>query len=151
MKTNLSGNQDVLAGLVFILFGAIGLLIALGYHFGSSIEMGPGYFPRVLSVLLIAFGGAVFVRGLRSGLAIEGLWAWMPLLWLTLSLVLFGATIERFGLMPAVAALIVTSAYAGHEFKLKEVAVLTGIMAVFAAAVFVWGLKLPYPLFAWNI
>ena len=52
--------------------------------------------------------------------------------------------------MPALAALFFVSARAGHEFKALEVLVLTAVMAVFAAAVFVWGLKLPYSLFAWN-
>lgn len=150
MKTSLNRNQDALAGLLFIGLGAIGFAIALGYKFGTSIEMGPGYFPRILSLILIGFGVVTFIRGLRSGTLIDGTWAWLPLALLTLSIVLFGFLIERLGLVPALAALLFVSAYAGHEFKALEVLVLTAVMAVFAAAVFVWGLKLPYSLFAWN-
>lgn len=150
MKTKLAGDQDALTGLIFMALGAIGLLIAWRYEFGTSTEMGPGYFPRVLSGLLIAFGLVILVRGLRSGVSVDGIWAWVPLALVTLSIVLFGATIERLGLVPAVALLIVVCAYAGHEFKLGEITVLTAVMAAFAAVVFVWGLSLPYPLFAWN-
>ncbi|BBK31550.1 tripartite tricarboxylate transporter TctB family protein [Stella humosa] len=150
MKSKLAGNQDALAGLIFIALGAIGLLIALRYEFGSSTEMGPGYFPRVLSLLLVGFGGVILLRGLRSGVAVDGIWAWLPLALVTLSIILFGAAIERLGLVPAVALLIAVSAYAGHEFRPGEVAILTAVMAIFAAAVFVWGLSLPYPLFAWS-
>lgn len=151
MKIKLANNQDAVAGLIFLVLGAIGLVIALRYSFGTSIEMGPGYFPRVLSIILIALGAAIFLRGLRSGMAVDGIWAWLPLAFITLSIVLFGATVERFGLAPAVMLLVAASAYAGHEFKLREVGVLAVIMAVFATAVFVWGLRLPYPLFAWNL
>jgi hypothetical protein len=151
MKLKSISNQDAIAGLIFIALGAIGLIIALRYSFGTSVEMGPGYFPRALSIILIGFGAIIFIRGLRSSVTVEGIWAWLPLFFITLSIVLFGATIERFGLVPAVMLLIAASAYAGHEFKLREVSLLALIMAVFATAVFVWGLRLPYPLFAWNL
>lgn len=151
MKLKSISNQDAIAGLIFIVLGAIGLVIALRYSFGAAVEMGPGYFPRVLSIILIVFGAIIFVRGLRSGVRVEGIWAWLPLVFITLSIVLFGAAIERFGLVPAVVLLVAASAYAGHEFKLREVSLLALIMAVFATAVFVWGLRLPYPLFAWNL
>ena len=150
MKSNLTRNQDALAGLLFIGLGAIGFAIALGYKFGTSIEMGPGYFPRILSLILIGFGIVTFVRGVRSGTEIDGAWAWLPLALLTLSIVLFGFLIERLGLVPALVALFFIAAYAGHEFRAREVLVLTAVMSLFAAVVFVWGLKLPYSLFAWN-
>lgn len=151
MKLKSFASQDALAGLIFIALGAIGFVIALRYSFGTAVEMGPGYFPRLLSIILIVFGAAIFVRGLRSGVMVEGIWAWLPLFFITLSIVLFGAVIERFGLVPAVILLVAASAYAGHEFRLREVSVLAVIMAAFATAVFVWGLRLPYQLFAWNL
>lgn len=151
MRTSIFKNQDALAGLLFMGLGAVGFAIALGYKFGTTIEMGPGYFPRILSLVLIGFGIVTFIKGLRSCAPIDGGWAWLPLALLTVSIVLFGFLIERLGLVPALAALIFVSAYAGHEFKVREVLVLTVVMSIFAAAVFVWGLKLPYSLFAWNV
>jgi hypothetical protein len=38
------------------------------------------------------------------------------------------------------------AAAAGREFRGWEVSVLTFVMTAFAGAVFVYGLKLPYPL-----
>ena len=150
MKTSIFKNQDALAGLLFMSLGAIGFAFALGYKFGTTVDMGPGYFPRILSLVLIGFGTATFVRGLRNEIEVAGSWAWFALALLTLAIVLFGFLAERVGLMPALAVLVVVTAYAGHEFKLSEVAVLTVVMCIFAAVVFVWGLKLPYALFAWN-
>ncbi|KRE07136.1 hypothetical protein ASE63_23100 [Bosea sp. Root381] len=150
MRTSIFKNQDALAGLLFMGLGALGFAIALGYKFGATIDMGPGYFPRILSLVLIGFGIVTFIRGLRSCLPVDGGWAWLPLALLTGSLLLFGFLMERLGLVPALAALFFVSARAGHEFKALEVLVLTVVMSAFAAAVFVWGLKLPYSLFAWN-
>jgi hypothetical protein len=38
------------------------------------------------------------------------------------------------------------SAYAGHEFRWKEVVILTALMVPFAIGVFIYALGLPYPL-----
>lgn len=151
MKTSIFKNQDALAGLLFMGLGALGFAIALGYKFGTTVDMGPGYFPRVLSLVLIGFGIVTFLRGVRSCMPVEGGWAWLPLLLLSASLLLFGFLLERVGLVPALFALFFVAARAGHEFKALEVLLLTVVMSIFAAAVFVWGLKLPYALFAWNV
>jgi hypothetical protein len=150
MKTTLASNKDVQTGLLFTLLGAIAFYISLDYRFGTTIRMGPGYFPKVLSLLLIGFGAAIAIRGLRRGSDISGPWSWRPLGLLSVAMVLFGLTIERLGLLPALALLFVTSAYAGREFRLREVLVLTATMSLFAVVVFIWGLGLPYPLLAWN-
>lgn len=151
MRTSIFKNQDALAGLLFMGLGTFGFAVALGYKFGTTVDMGPGYFPRILSLVLIGFGILAFIKGLRACAPVEGGWAWRPLALLTISILLFGFLIERLGLVPALTALFFVSARAGHEFKAREVLVLTAVMSVFAAAVFVWGLKLPYSLFAWNV
>ena len=150
MKTALSQNKDFLAGLLFIFIGGAALYVAFSYPFGTVLRMGPGFFPRILSLILIGFGVITLVRGLRTGQRVQGKWGWFPLALLTASLILFGWLMEHFGMIPALVALFFTSAYAGHEFKLKEVLVLTVIMCLFATAVFVWGLGLPYPLLAFG-
>jgi hypothetical protein len=53
----------------------------------------------------------------------------------------------RVGLIPALAAMFFASALAGREFRFKEVLILTVLMSAFAVGVFVYGLKLYYPLF----
>jgi hypothetical protein len=150
MKTALSQNKDFLAGLLFIFIGGAALYVALSYPFGTVLRMGPGFFPRILSLILIGFGVITLVRGLRTGQRVQGKWGWFPLALLTASLILFGWLMEHFGMIPALVALFLTSAYAGHEFKLKEVLILTVVMCVFATAVFVWGLGLPYPLWTFG-
>ncbi len=48
--------------------------------------------------------------------------------------------------MVALTLLVVVSAFAGHEFKLKEVLVLAFALIVLSVLVFVKGLGQPFPL-----
>jgi putative tricarboxylic transport membrane protein len=55
--------QDLGAGLAFALIGLAGLYFGSDLAFGSSSRMGPGYFPILLSALIITVG---LVRDRRS-------------------------------------------------------------------------------------
>jgi hypothetical protein len=147
MTTPLRHNRDFLAGMLFLLIGGIGLYVALMYPFGTLQKMGPGYFPRVLSGILIAFGLVTVLRGLRSGERVKGAWGWFPLLMLTLALLFFGFLMEHVGMIPALVVMFFAAAYAGKEAKFLEVLTLTMVMCIAATAIFIWGLKLPYELF----
>jgi hypothetical protein len=147
MITPLQQNRDFLAGLLFLLIGGIGFYVALSYPFGSLEKMGPGYFPRVLSGILIAFGVVTLVRGIKSGERVKGSWGWLPLLMLTIALLSFGFLMEHVGMIPALVVMFFSAAYAGKEFRFLEVLGLTVVMCIAATAIFIWGLKLPYPLF----
>jgi len=144
-KPHLRNNRDFLAGLLFLALGMLTIYVARDYPIGLVARMGPGYFPMVLGGLLCLFGVIVMMRGIRTGAPVGGTWGWRPLGLITLSIVVFGFTMEKLGLVPAL--LFFVAALAGREFHFKEVLLLAILMSAFAAAVFVYGLKLPYPLF----
>lgn len=150
MKVGLSENKDFLAGLLMIAIGGIAFYMALDYPFGSALRMGPGYFPRVLAGIFIAFGVYVGLRGLLTSEKVEGVWGWKALAYITASLVAFGWLMERLGLIPSLVVLFFVAALAGHEFKLKEVIILATVMILFAYGVFIYGLGMPYRLFWWQ-
>ncbi len=146
MKLEFLDNKDFWAGIVLIMTGALAVLIARDYPFGTAVRMGAGYFPTVLGTALVLFGIHVLVKGLRSVEKIEAGWSLRAVIVLPLSLALFGFLMDRAGLVPALAALIVGSAAGGSEFKIVEVILLAALLIAFSMAVFVWGLGLPYPL-----
>ena len=150
MKTGLLENRDFLAGLLFAAIGAGGFWVALAYPFGNLQQMGPGFFPRALGVILMGFGAVTMIRGLRSGIRVEDGWGWFPLAMLTAAIVAFGWLMEQVGLVPSLVVLVFASAYAGKEFRWGEVAILSVVMCAMAVAIFIWGLGLPYPLFAFE-
>ena len=149
MKFDWRNNKDFFGGLLLISIGVIGFYMAFDYPFGSAQRMGPGYFPRVLNAILIAFGVYVMLRGMKTGEKVSGVWGWKPLAYITASLVVFGWIMDRAGMVPALVAMFFTCALGGHEFKFKEVAILTIIMTAFSIVVFVYGLGMPYRLFWW--
>jgi hypothetical protein len=55
MKVELNNNKDFWAGMMLIGIGVAAMFIARDYRFGSALRMGPGFFPTVLSGILIAF------------------------------------------------------------------------------------------------
>lgn len=141
-------NRDFWAGLSLILIGGVALVVGSSYPIGTTLRMGAGYFPVVLSVLLILFGIALMLRAIGSTDSIKGGWSLRALIALPLSLALFGVLLDRAGFIPALFVLVFGSALAGHEFKLLEVLALAAGLTVMCVAVFIYGLGLPYPLIA---
>jgi hypothetical protein len=146
VKPDLWNNRDFLAGLLFVVLGGLAVALARDYPIGSTMRMGPGYFPTVLGGILILFGVYVLLRGVRSGDKVKGEWGYRPLALIALSIVLFGFLLDRMGMIPAIVATLFAAAAAGREFRFKEVLLLAVVMTAFSVAVFSYGLKLPYPL-----
>jgi hypothetical protein len=134
--------KDLVAGLLFIGTGIAAIAIAANYTLGTAARMGPGYFPRLLGMLLIVLGAILTVRSLRlTGPPLPG-WKWRPVLVTLGSVVVFGLIVTRAGLVLSTILLIVMASAASHEFRPRE-AVISGIaLAALAVGVFVIGLKL---------
>jgi putative tricarboxylic transport membrane protein len=145
-KVTLFDNKNVLSGLFFIGVGGLGLFMAQDYPMGTALRMGPGYFPIVLSALLILFGIYCLVQGLLKPEKLPGNWSPRALLILPLATVVFGVLMEHAGFIPALIALVFISAYAGSEFKFMEVLIMAVGLVIGSWALFIWGLGLPYPL-----
>jgi uncharacterized membrane protein len=146
MKLELRNNKDFWAGMMFFGTGVGAMIVARHYPFGTTLRMGPGYFPMVLGGILIVFGAFIMLRGLRKSENMHGPWPLRALIMLPLSIVAFGILMKLVGFIPALAALVFLSAASGREFKLKEVLFLSLFLSVLSVGMFIWGLGLPYPL-----
>ncbi len=146
MKLELRRNRDFWAGFMFFAFGTAAILIARNYRFGTAFRMGPGYFPTLTGGILILFGLYIMIKGLHIKMKIEGNWSVRSLILLPFSMVLFGIVMTKAGFIPALAVLGIASAAAGREFKWGEILLLTLFLSMISVALFIWGLRLPYPL-----
>jgi len=146
MKLELRKNKDFWAGMMLLGIGAAAMFISRDYRFGSASRMGPGFFPILLSVILMAFGVGIMAVGLRSGEKIQGRLSLRALILLPSSLLLFGILMELAGFIPALVALVFVAAASGREFKFTEVLLMTALLTVASVALFIWGLGLPYAL-----
>jgi putative tricarboxylic transport membrane protein len=140
-------NKDVLSGLLFAAAGAGFLVLAQDYEMGSGRRMGPGLFPTILSVALVAVGVVTVLRGWIAGAGPVGKITWRGLGLVSGATVLFGLLLHPAGLLPAALCLILVSALGSRETRSREMLLLAVGLATFAVAVFVYGLGLPLQAF----
>jgi len=138
--------RDVVAGLLFMAFGAVALVMAQSYAIGTAARMGPGYFPRLLGFLLLGLGGLQLFLGLRSRIAAPLDLHWRPLTILLLSVGLFIVLTPVAGLAASGLVLVLVSSTASREFRWKDALIAGVVLGGAAAALFVRGLGVPLPI-----
>ncbi len=149
MKLTIRNQEDFWAGLMFIGFGVLAIVVARDYPMGAAMRMGPGYFPTWLGGIMMTLGAIIALRATRVAGTGIGPWAWRPLIVLSVAFIVYGLFMESFalGFIPSLVAVIALSSLAGREFRPLEVALLTAILVAGAVGLFIYGLELPYPLF----
>jgi hypothetical protein len=140
--------RDFWAGVLFVAAGAAAIVLALRHPFGTTAAMGPGYFPTVLGSILVLLGLVVAGRSLRPGKALASLGAVRarPVVLVLASIVAFAVALPRLGLVAASVLVVAVSRTASPGFRWVEVLVFAAALTLFCTAVFVWGLKMPMPL-----
>ncbi|MDE2298923.1 MAG: tripartite tricarboxylate transporter TctB family protein [Burkholderiales bacterium] len=145
----IKSQRDFFSGLMFLVVGVVFAVGASNYSMGTSAKPGAGYFPLILSVLMAVLGAVVLFKSLTietEGGDPIGAIAWRPLIVIVLSIAVFGATINRLGLVLAVPILIMISSLAGDEFKWLGVILNSVVLTAFSWLIFIYGLKLTIPL-----
>lgn len=139
--------RDFWAGLLYLIIGAAALYMAADYEMGTAISMGPGYFPKVLSGLLIAIGAISLIRSfLIEGEPLKG-FALSKIIFVTIAIVAFALLVEGAGLAIAVMVVFFISAAASTFFNWKFTLGIALGAAIFCSLVFVKGLGIPLPIF----
>ncbi len=134
--------KDFIAGLMFVALGIGAIVLAANYTLGTAARMGPGYFPRILGILMIVLGAILTLRSLRlQGAPLSG-WKWRPVVVVLGSTIVFGLIVNHAGLALSTILLVVMASAASHEFRPKEALVSGILLAILAVGVFVIGLKL---------
>jgi hypothetical protein len=154
--------KEFWAGLMFIAFGLAFLAGAVGtpdfidriygaklipgYQIGSAVRMGPAYFPMVLGGLLAALGAFVLIESLVVDGEKVARFYFRPILFICAANLAFAYMLKPLGLIVSIIALVFIGAFGGHEFKRKEVAILSVVMVIMSVGVFVYALSLPFPI-----
>jgi hypothetical protein len=138
--------KDFWSGILFVSIGAFALIYGSKYTIGTAARMGPGYFPRILGILLILFGGILTQRAFRLTGDPVPPWKWRPTILVLGSVVLFGAIVKPLGMALSTVILIVIASAASHEFRPREAVIAGVLLAALAVGVFVVGLNLQLPI-----
>ncbi len=56
--------KDFWSGALFVAVGVGAIVLGSKYTLGSVARMGPGYFPRLIGILLVVLGGMLALRAL---------------------------------------------------------------------------------------
>jgi hypothetical protein len=100
---------------------------------------------------LLGLGAVVFLQGLRES-APEGrlsggeVSAWRPVVFVAASLVVFGMSIERLGLVASVFLLVGLGAWATRGLRAVETLSVALVLIVLTWAIFILGLGLTIPV-----
>lgn len=138
--------KDFWAGVLFVAIGLAAIVYGARYTLGVAARMGPGYFPRILGILLIVLGGIVALRALYVPGARVPRFHWRPIVIVLGSVVLFGAIVQPLGVAVSTVILVVVASAASREFRAREALVSGIVLAALAVGVFVVGLSLQLPI-----
>lgn len=148
----IKSKKDFYSGLMFTVLGAFFALWALHYPMGSSVRMGPAYFPTVLGGLTAVLGVIILIRGVTVPGEAPTPTKWRPLSLILLAALAFGWIMDVFnlGFVPGVFAAVFICAYGGYEFNWKEALIESVVLVAACWGLFVYALGLPFRLFPWS-
>jgi len=141
-------TRDSIGGAVIAAIGGFFAVESLWLDLGTAFQMGPGYFPLVLAIVMIGLGLVIMAGAFRTAPASIG--SLVPLrgiLIVTATPVIFGLVVRGLGLLPAVALIAFVSIYASRRANLGRAALLSAGLTAFCVLVFHYGLGLPVSLF----
>jgi putative tricarboxylic transport membrane protein len=149
-------QRDYYAGALMMLLGLIAVHEGSTYPIGTLFQMGPGYFPIALGVLLIFLGILIAGTAIGSGTPAEDEGA-LPLRseWRGWACIIGGPALfillGRYGgMLPAIFACVFVSALGDRNSTLKSTTVLSVCVTVFGVLLFHFFLQLPMPLLSWG-
>jgi hypothetical protein len=138
--------RDFWTGVIYVAFGASAVLLAREYGLGTTLRMGPGYFPTVLGAALVGIGLVSLARAwLRDGSPV-GPVRLIGLLAICGATLGFGLLVRGAGLVVALPLLVLLSARASLHFRWRPTLVLAAGLTLFCVLVFVKGLGVPLPV-----
>ena len=137
-------RRDALAGLMFIAFSAWGFAVCADLEAGTASEMGPGYFPRLVSGIVLLLGVAIVINAVREAVPLPvAAGRWRPSVCVSLACLVFAALLEPAGVVAAIAATVLVGALAGERPRAPALLALIAGLALATVALFIWGLGIP--------
>ena len=141
-------RSDLGAGAIFVAIGLFfGVTTLMDLDIGTARRMGPGFFPIMLSGILIALGLVIALKSVGHADEARGPLPWRGLVVLLSVPVIFGMLIRPLGMAPVLALTTFSPSVASTRMSLKAAVLLALGLTIFCVATFNFGLGLPLRLF----
>jgi putative Ca2+/H+ antiporter (TMEM165/GDT1 family) len=149
------GKRDFYAGGLIALIGAVAIEEGLSEEIGSLIQMGPGFMPLVLGIVLMVLGIAIAASAKPAetedpAAAQPSHNDWRAWLCIVAGPALFIVLGEVAGYVPATLVSVFVAAMGDRSATLKSAATLSACVTVFGGLLFIYLLNVPFPLFRWG-
>lgn len=129
-------EQDFWAGVMFIGFGILGFVLSSPLSTGTAADMGPGYVPRLLSLVTILLGAVIAGRSLLAGSEAIEFGDFRPVIFIIAATVGFAILFSVAGLIPAIVVLVGLSSFGGRDFTPPRAVGLSVALTIFCIVVF---------------
>jgi hypothetical protein len=143
-------NFDLRNVVFSVLF--VGFSLAMGIHayrninLGTAVEMGPGYFPLMLSIMLGVLSACVAFLPARPETPAFRLAPLKAIILVLATPVVFALSIRTLGLAMGVAATVFVAFFASRFSDFRQSIIFTVAFTIFCVLVFGYLLNLPIPL-----
>lgn len=141
-------TKDLAAGVMFVGIGSFFMGYAyFNLRMGTAGAMGPGYFPVALGSLLMVLGTGVLLKAAGARNSPIGQISPRGIVFVTLSIIVFGFSVRTLGLVPALAGSTLLASLASNRTTLRGGGFVTIGMTVFCTFLFIYVLGLPISMF----
>lgn len=145
-----ANHKELGSGLFFVLFGLGAYVVNSAYRFGDPSDIGPGFFPTSLAIILMAIGAAVIAKSFFSAPQRLEAINWRAVTATMAAILAFGLALRPLGLVPAIILLSLISQTGSRDVRLFSAVVTTIVLAVGSTAIFYYGLGVQLqPLGTW--
>jgi putative Ca2+/H+ antiporter (TMEM165/GDT1 family) len=150
------GKRDFYAGGLIALIGAVAIEEGLSDEIGTLIQMGPGFMPLVLGIVLVILGIAIAASATPDpaddpAAAQPPHNDWRAWLCIIAGPSLFIVLGDAVGYVPATLVSVFVAALGDRSATLKSAATLSACVTMFGGVLFIYLLNVPFPLFRWGM
>jgi hypothetical protein len=149
--------RDIYFSIVFIAISVTAMAISSTYSVGTLRDMGPGFLPFFVSLLIASLSSVILVRALARQLAGrdrtrapgrlgELIRRELPILQVAFAALAFAVLVDGAGLVVAVIATTLLGGSVNGAIRPLPLLLFAAGAAIFVVAVFTYGLGLPIPM-----
>jgi hypothetical protein len=146
----IKSSKDFATGLLFVAIGIGAYYIGSTYNMGTPQRPGTGVLPRILAWCLMGSGLLLLIQAVFQEGPKLNVWAWRPLIMITLATVAFALLVDRAGLVIAMIVTMTLAALGTHETRWREFALFAVFMVALGLGIFIYGLGMPIKVMPWS-
>lgn len=139
-------SRDLGAGIFLLVVATIAYFSARDLPLMDGTNVGPGFMPKSVALLIAVFGYLTMLVGLADNRILISRWSLRGIFFVLGAVVVFGAAIRPLGLVVAGPVAVIMSALADPDSRPVEIIAYAAVMSVICIGLFKYMLRLPIPL-----